>query len=345
VTVSYFSLYGPLVPVKPGAIARLVVGPVGQPTRWRFGPPGTGQVLSSGLSHGTRIAVRIPRDAGPGLYTVFATSAGGRHAAWPLVVGNAGGSAAPVLVVVPAIAWQGLNPVDSNSDGFPDTLDAGDSVPLARGFAYGKPPRGTGPGTPDDSVLRFLDTFRANYDLTTDVALAVGHSPTLQGHRGVLFIGSERWITPQLAVALRRFVVSGGHVAWLGEDAFRRRVELAHGVLSKPTPPSRANAFGERTSQFTSPAAPMVTVGLAKVQLFGGTDGFFGNFTHFERSDGFGNGIELLAGAGRGQKPDFVAYKLGRGTVVRAGSDQWAGQLSDSEIADITKRIWALLSQ
>ena len=90
----------------------------------------------------------------------------------------------------------------------------------------------------------------------------------------------------------------------------------------------------------------MVTVGLDKLQLFAGTDGFFGSFTRFERSDQFGSGIELLAGAGRGQKPDFVAYRLGRGLVARTGSDQWAGGLaSSSELRDITKRLWTLLSR
>ncbi len=93
-------------------------------------------------------------------------------------------------------------------------------------------------------------------------------------------------------------------------------------------------------------AAPMVTLGLDKLQLLAGTDGFFGSFTHFERSEGFGNGIELLAGAGRDQKPDLVAYRLGRGTVVRVGSDQWPEQIAASpEIADISRRIWTLLSR
>jgi len=342
VTVSYFSLTGPLVPVKPGAIARFTVGPVGQRTRWRLAPWGRGGVIRSGSSSGSHLAVRVPAGAQSDVYSLFATSAGGRHAAWPLVVSNRGG-AAPVLVVVPAMTWQGENPVDSNADGFPDTLDTGDSVPLARPFAHGKPPQSIA-----DSVaaLVFLGGIRANFDLTTDVALVAGHSPTLPGHRGVVFAGSERWITPQEAVALRRFVVSGGKVASFGQDAFRRRVLFAQGTLSRPKPPQASNIFGERTSEFSSPAAPMVTVGLDKLQLFAGTDGFFGSFTRFERSDQFGSGIELLAGAGRGQKPDFVAYRLGRGLVARTGSDQWAGGLaSSSELRDITKRLWTLLSR
>jgi hypothetical protein len=342
VDVAYFSLTGSLVPVRPGGIARLTVGPVGQRTRWRLAPWGRGGAVARGTSSGSRIAVRVPRDAQADVYSLLATSAGGRRAAWPLVVANRGG-AAPALVVVPAITWQGQNGVDSSGDGFPDTLDAGDAVPLARPFARGRPPRSIADAV---AALVFLGDIRANFDLTTDVALAAGHSPTLAGHRGILFAGSERWVTPALAVALRRFVVAGGKVASFGADAFRRRVTFGHGMLSGPTAPQTANAFGERTSEFTSPAAPMVTVGLDKLGLFAGTDGFFGSFTRFERSDRFGTGIELLAGAGRGQKPDFVAYRLGRGTVVRVGSDQWAANLAGSaEVRDITRRLWALLSQ
>jgi hypothetical protein len=343
VTVSYFTLAGPSVPVRPGAIARFSVGPVGQRTTWRLAPYGRGGAIRRGASSGPRIAVRVPRDANADVYSLYVTSAGGRHAVWPVVVSNGGGSA-PVLVVVPEMTWLGQNPVDSNGDGFADTLDSGDRVPLARPFAPARPPASVGDQTVP--LLAFLGHIRANYDLTTDVALAAGHAPAVAGHRGVVFAGSERWVPRRLAVALRKFVVAGGRVASFGEDALRRRVSYAKGALVRPAPPTGSNIFGERTTQFTGPQAPLVTLGLDKLQVLAGTDGLFGSFTHFERSDGFGRGVQLLAGAGRGQKPDFVAYRLGRGIVFRAGSDQWPIQLGASpEVADITRRIWTLLSQ
>ena len=58
-------------------------------------------------------------------------------------------------------------------------------------------------------------------------------------------------------------------------------------------------------------------------------------------------GAKLLAEAGLDPKhPAFVAYALGKGTVVRVGSPEWASQLSTSpELTEITRRIWSLLSQ
>ena len=44
-----------------------------------------------------------------------------------------------MLVVLPALTWQGHNPVDDNGDGLPDTLDAGVPIELDRPLADGLP--------------------------------------------------------------------------------------------------------------------------------------------------------------------------------------------------------------
>jgi hypothetical protein len=346
VAVAYFTLQGPLVPVRPGAIARFTVGPLPRPVRWRLAPYGRGGVIKSGLSHGSTIAVRIPRDAKADVYSLFAT-AGGRRAAWPLVVGNSGG-AAPVLVVLPAMTWQGQNPVESSRDGWPDTLDAGDSVPLARGFFHGRPPR----SVVADSVatLEFLSQIRANFDLTTDVALAAGKTPAVEGHNGILFAGSERWLTPAVNLQLRRFVAGGGTVASFGEDAFRRVVALQHGMLVDPTRRQRRDIFGERATAFTGPEAPLV-VSQDKLRIFGGSDYYIGSFTRFERSDALDPKAAPLTEGGRAEatgqsRPDFVAYTLGKGLVIRVGTGQWPAALGASaEVANATRRMWTLLSR
>jgi len=67
-------------------------------------------------------------------------------------------------------------------------------------------------------TLEFLSRIRANYDLTTDVALAAGKTPGIAGHNGVLLAGSQRWLTPKLNLQLRRFVAGGGTVASFGEE-------------------------------------------------------------------------------------------------------------------------------
>ncbi|HEX4735189.1 MAG TPA: FlgD immunoglobulin-like domain containing protein [Thermoleophilaceae bacterium] len=348
VAVAYFTLNGPLVPVRPGAIARFTVGPLPRPTRWRLAPYARGGTIRSGVSHGSTIAVRIPRGASSDVYSLFATDADGRRAAWPLVVSNSGG-AAPVLVVVPAMTWQGQNPVESNRDGWPDTLDTGDPVPLARGFLHGRPPRSI--ATDTVSTLEFLSRIRANYDLTTDVALAAGKTPGIEGHNGVLLAGSERWLTPKLNLQLRRFVSGGGGtVVSFGEDALRRGVDLQKGTLVDPSSRRRTDIFGERATPFGSPEAPLV-LSQDKLNIFGGSDGFIGNFTRFERSDALDAKAALLTAGGRADptgpsKPDFVGYTLGKGLVIRVGTDQWPAALNQSpEVANATRRMWTLLSR
>jgi hypothetical protein len=345
VSVAYLTLAGSLVPVKPGGVARFTVGPVPRPVRWRFAQLRRGGAIRDGVGHGRAFAFRVPRSAGPGIYSVHIRS-GPRSATWPLVVGGRGRAAG--LVVLPAITWQGRNPVDSNRDGFADSLDAGENVPLARPFARGRPPAAI--AAESLPLVRFLDRIRANYDLTTDVDLIRGgglSADGLGGYRGIMFAGSERWLTEEVDLALRRFVQGGGKVASFGTDAFRRRVDYAQGVLASPSRPEEINVFGERTSVFPSPAAPMV-VTTDRIGLFADTDGFVGSFTGFERSDELISGARLVAGAGRPDdgKPDLVAYRLGKGLVVRAGSDEWAGALtSSSEVAAVTRRIWTLLSR
>jgi hypothetical protein len=347
VSVAYFGLQGPVVPVRPGSIARFATGPVPRPVRWRLALYGRGGALRSGIAHGTRIAVRIPRDAEADIYSMRAVTSDGHSATWPLVVGNQGG-AAPVLVVLPVMTWQGQNAVESNRDGWPDTLDTGDAVPLARSYLHGRPPQ----SIVSDIVpaLAFLGRIRANYDLTTDIALAADKKPTLEGHNGVLLAGSERWLTPRLTLQLRRFAAGGGTVASFGEDALRRGVDLQNGRLVEPTARRRADIFGEHTAVFTSPEAPLV-LSQDKLGLFSGSDGYIGSFTRFERSNALDPKSALLTAGGRvtptgGQKPDFVAYTYGKGVVIRTGTDQWAAQLESSpEAAAATRRMWTLLSR
>ncbi|HEX6712660.1 MAG TPA: hypothetical protein VF066_04715, partial [Thermoleophilaceae bacterium] len=246
------------------------------------------------------------------------------------------------------MTWQGQNALESNRDGWPDTLDAGDDVPLARPFLHGRPPRSI--VSESVATLEYLSRIRANYDLTTDVALAADKKPAVAGHNGILLAGSERWLTPRLYLQLRRFVAGGGTAVSFGEDALRRGVDLQQGMLVDPTRRRRVDVFGERTTPFTNPEAPLV-LSQDKLGLFSGSDGFIGSFTRFERSDALDPKAALLTAGGRAEptgasKPDFVAYTLGKGVVIRAGTDQWAVALGDSpEVANATRRMWTLLSR
>jgi hypothetical protein len=235
--------------------------------------------------------------------------------------------------------------VDDDADGFPDTLDDARSVPLLRPFANGRMPAGF--RSTVEPLMRFLDSRKLRYDLTTDLALARGHGPRIGGRPAVVFAGSERWFTEDLDRRLREYVETGGRVASFGTDAFRRTVGVTATSLAGPGPAQSTNALGEQTAPASSAAAPLVVAPPDTLGLFSGTDGFIGLFTRFEQSQGRVAGSRVESAAGRDPAhPAFVAYKLGRGLVVRTGTPQWSASLeTDTEVANVTTSLWSLLSR
>jgi hypothetical protein len=253
------------------------------------------------------------------------------------------------LVVLPALSWQGANKVDDDLDGFADTLEGRGRVKLARPFRAGDLPSGF--GSQVSPLLRFLDREKLGYDLTTDLALEAKDGPALGNAPGVAFAGSARWQPEGLQRRLRSYVEAGGRVASFGADAFRRPVSVARG-LAGPSPPPRArNAFGERTKRLLrTDSAPLVLEGDDRLGLFAGSDRFIGEFSAFEPTGGLPDGTQPLTAAGRDPgEPDLVAYRLGKGIVLRAGTPQWARELSEGrlsvEIPRATTRIWRLLAR
>ena len=343
VSVRYLTARGPLEPVTPGSSVRIETGPGSSRSRWRLVRLGREGALSGGRGIGPAIRIRVPRRARTGLHVVR-VRARGRLALVPLAVAVDRPPRRP-LVVLPAITWQGLNQVDDDADGFPETLDGSPSVGLARPFAHGRLP----PALRDAAeLLGFVDRRDLSYDLTTDVALARGHGPVL-GRRALVFPGDVRWLTQELDVRLREHVEAGAGTASFGTDSFRRRVRLEPARLTDPSPPERRNVFGESTRPLEIQPAPMV-VNEDRLGFFRGGDGFIGLFSRFEESTGLVQGSRVLTRAGRElERPAFVAYRLGRGLVVRAGTPDWTGSLAepreDAETARATERVWELLSR
>jgi hypothetical protein len=340
VTFSTLDLAPPLEPIRSGTVARVAVGGPSRRFRWKLTRLGSIRPLRRGEGSGHTLAFRVPGDAPTGLYTV-ALEAAGHRATAPVAV-RAGGSAR-VLVVLPAIAWQGRNAIDGDLDGFTETLDDSNSVGVNRAFAGGRAPAGFAARVAP--LMRFLG--RRDYDLTTDLALARGFGPKLRSYQGLMFVGDERWLPTGLNRRLRGYVAGGGKVASFGSDAFRRRVTVSDGQLSDPSRPESTNVFGERSgAPVKSEAAPLVRE-RDGLKLFEGTDGLVGDFETFEVSDGLVAGARLETAAGRERgKPAFVGYRLGNGVVVRVGVPGWAAALdSGDEEAKVTKRIWALLSR
>jgi FlgD Ig-like domain len=351
VSVRHLTLRGPLGVVPAGELARLEVGPYGRSFDFALSRLGSRRVIKRGERIGGGFRVRIPRRSRTGVYMVR-VRAGRRRAVWPVAVaglppGRRAARRPRPLVVLPAITGQGLNSVDDDLDGFGDTLENGRRVRLERPIAGGgTPPRFASQVAP---LLRFLDRERLAYDLTTDVSLARGEGPSLGNAPGVAFAGSARWLTPSVLRRLRRYVRDGGSLASFGADAFRRSVRLRRGELRAPSPPGAEDTFGERTNLLRTSPAPLA-VQVDDIGLLRGVDGFFGEFSVFERSARLPEGARPRSTAGRDPgEPAFVAYRLGEGLVVRSGTPQWARELSESrlglEVPRVTERIWRLLGR
>jgi hypothetical protein len=350
VAVRRLTLTGPDGVVSPGSIARLKLGPVTQRFSFALTRSGSGKVLRRDSRRGSTLRVKVPASARSGVYFVRVRTAEGQTASWPLAVAGlplarSGASRPRPLVILPVTTWQGLNPYDGNLDGFGDTLDDSPRISLERSYAGGGAPPGfnaeAGP------LLRFLDRAKLPYDLTTDVALARGEGPRLGNAPGAAFAGTERWLPSTLRGRLRSYVDGGGKVASFGAGALKRSVLLKGDVASDPAT-SRTDIFGERTVPFRTEGAAPLNVDRDRLRLFAGVGPVFGEFTRFEVSRGLGAGARLLSGAGRDPgRPAFVAYRLGKGTVIRAGSAQWSSQLRErsfgADVQRVTRRIWSRL--
>lgn len=246
VTVRYLAAQPPLRPVPAGTDAAVDVEANGATYQWSLVRAGNRRPAASGVSAAASLAVALPSRRA-GLYELQ-LRAGTHSTAVPLVASAA--RPAPILVVLPALTWQGLNPVDDTGDGIPSTLAAGDPITLSRPLARGLPS-----GFSDEAgLLAYLDGAHRAYTLTTDLGLIDGSGPALSGHATVILAGSERWLPSATMAALRGYVTSGGHVLSLGTDSLRRTVTVAGGRALDPGAPRATDAFGVRpgTSRVTN---------------------------------------------------------------------------------------------
>lgn len=337
----YLTIAAPLEPVRPGGVARVLIGPIDRRLRWNLSRLGSSRPLARGRADAQEFGVRIPADARTGVHLLRVQAAGRRVVAPVVVQGEQ--RRGRVLVVLPAITWEGRNRVDDDRDGFPDTLDTSESVALGRGFAHGELPEGFQSRV--SPLLRFLDREDLRYDLATDLQLARSGGAELAGRPGVVFAGDARWLTGALDLRLRDYVERGGRLASFGTDAFRRRVDLTADALVDPSLPELRNVFGEDTAVVEPPGGATPITPTAGPELFEGADEAIGLFTRLELSRSLAPGLDLIAAAGLDEaRPALVAYRLGDGTVIRAGSPEWAAQLSRSDdVAAVTRNIWELL--
>jgi hypothetical protein len=365
ITVRQITAQPPLEPVRAGTRVEFFVDSRRRAYRWSLRRVGIGRPVKRGSGvPGRTLAVRAP-DAESGAYLLQVRS-GRYHAAVPFLVQAP--ERARLLVVVPAITWLGVDQVDDDSDGLPNTLETGGPVKWPRVIAgdHGLPATFADQTAP---LLVFLDRARIRYDLTSDIALARSRDPRATDREGVVLAGALRWVPRALARRLRRYVEDGGRLASFGTDSLRRGVRLGPNRLTQPTQPTPSDPFGARLEPLRRPRAaddgktPMPLTVLAddrRLGLLTGSDGSVDAFGRLEESQARpeARGGKVVAALGqdvtdaereaaeeKGEQPRvalpaFTAARLGKGVVVRVGLTDWVQRAgTDREVGQITRNI------
>jgi FlgD Ig-like domain len=340
VTVRYLAAEPPLDPVRAGSTAIVYVDSRQRQYRWALRRVGNKKVLRHGSSRDVTLHVRVP-DAGAGLYEL-AIRAGGNRALVPLVVSRSR-SRAKLLVVVPALTWQGLNPVDDEHDGVPNTLANGGPISLRRPFATYLPAGFTDVA----SFLAYLDRNRLPYDLTTDLGLLDRVGPPASGHRGIVLAGDERWVPPFLASVLRDYVRRGGRVLSLGIDSLRRSVTVSGASAIHPSGPAATDIFGARIGRLVTGNHDFILVGSDSLRIFTSTSGAFSGYQSFQTWGGVASPagpIGSVAGTSN-STASIIGFPLGRGMVVEIGLPGFAASLAhNTDAQELVTRLWTVLS-
>jgi hypothetical protein len=243
--------------------------------------------------------------------------------------------AARALVVLPALTWQGLNPVDDTGDGLPATLTSGGPIRLSRPLAHGLPSGFAG----EAALLGYLDKIHRAYQLTTDLGLVDGVGPRLTAARMVVLAGTEMWLPASVAAALRSYVSGGGHVVSFGLDSLRRSVTVRGGRAVDPSPAASTDFLGARVGAAVVHNTRPLTVFTDRLGIFAGTLGVFG-------------GYQVVAAAGTlseaGVSPgatSIVGYGLGRGAVVDVRVAGFTASLPvNAGARALVARVWKVLS-
>jgi hypothetical protein len=336
VTVRPVAITPPLLPVAAGALVRVKVDAGARRYEWVLRRVG-GERAGRGRSRARRLAVRVP-DGPAGAYVLTVRTRAGMARA-PIAV--AAPRPRPVLVVLPALTWQGRNDVDDDGDGLPDSLTRERQARVGRAFARGRLPRGFAGG--EARLLAYLDRQRLRYELTTDLELARTGGAALRGHRAVILAGQTRWLPEGLGDRLRDFVRRGGGLLSVGLDSLHRTMALGARTMSSPSERAERDFLGARVGRPVREPSTVIAQS-DEINVFSGTAGNLGSWDAWEETRAVAGRVVATAVAAGGEQV-FVAYRLGRGLVIRPGVAGWSGALEDDVAPPGTtmRRIWTLL--
>ncbi len=340
VTVRYLAAQPPLFPVPAGSRATVYVDARQHVYHWALRRPGDRRALASGSTRSVVLRVPVP-GSGPGLYEL-GLRYGAHRSLVPLVAGPRSGRGGKVLVVLPALTWQGVNPVDDDHDGLPDTLTAGYPVALGRPLVDGLPD-GWGNLT---GLLVFLQRRHLGYGLTTDLALASRGAASLSGYRGVVLAGDETWVPPALAAVLRDYVNGGGQLLSLGIDSLRRGVTLTSSRAYAPTGPRAADALGARIGPVSRTRGALILAGRDALHLFSGTSGTL-RYPEYQAFPGLTAPLSVASEAGVSpSSPAVIGYHLGHGLVIDVGLRGFGSSLAHNfDGQQLMSRLYRVLAR
>lgn len=355
-TVRYVSVSPPQDAVKAGTKATFGIDTRGAPYRWALRRAG-GRTIKNGRADRSPLTLEIPR-ANAGLYQLVVT-AGSHVSRGPFVVNGTrqtrGTPESPrgVLVVVPAVTWQGRNPVDDDGDGAPNLLDRG--APVRALGSDGRQTPFVGDGLPygfgaqEQPLFAWLDRDHT-YDVATDLELQ-SDPRLLRSYRGVILTSDARWLTREQGSRLRRFVSGGGTLLSLGTSALRRTVAFDpdSGRLTDPSRASRTDLFGAEIGRVQAQPTGLEVLG-DQVGLFGRTGGAVPSVTRWEPTRAVGQlGEQQAAAVTADTDPPgqmvTIAVRVGDGLLIRPGFGTFSARLDEPDVDGVMDGAWALLSR